>query len=239
MRDSINVYWNGRIVDNNNNIIFNDLIFSPPKPLYQYLKQTPNKFFTSGYFQCPAAGKHLKNVYIIESPVDFTLKINNNNKEEPIVFHCSINMLKVKDLSNFFFSLSNFYTFFTEEKNLEIEQINPRFHNTEFSKNTTIAEASFNIGKWFRGIHPNFISYKSEIKVKKGEPLYYIKFNTSKKIKFKNFSLNDNLIQFENNLVSYKHIISKTPLSKLYSLFMAKKYNKRILKEIKKNLTNY
>tara|TARA_S200002703_G_scaffold127255_1_gene113876 strand:- start:10 stop:762 length:753 start_codon:yes stop_codon:yes gene_type:complete len=250
MKNSIDIYWEGSIETNNNGNINNDLLFNSPKPLLQYLKKTyplsplrsPNPNETSpvaNYFQCPAATNYLKNIYIIESPVDFTLEIDKNNPKNPIMFYCALDMLKLRSFIDSFFELSYFCTFFTEEKNLKIELINPSFHNTDFSRNTTIFEGSYNIGKWFRGIHPNFVLHKSKINVKKGEPLYYIKFNTDKNIKFKNYNLSPELIKLESNNVKYKHIISKTPLSKLYSLFISKNYHKRILKEIKNNLTGY
>ena len=59
------------------------------------------------------------------------------------------------------------------------------------------------------------------------------------KIKFKNFKFTNTLNEYSLDTTHYKYFNKHQPLNKIYDLFIKNKYNKRILKEIKNNLTGH
>ena len=66
-----------------------------------------------------------------------------------------------------------------------IEVIPPVWHKNNFQNNINVIGATFDISKWYRPLEFAFeiIDNTQPIVIKRGDPLYYVKFNTLDKVK--------------------------------------------------------
>jgi hypothetical protein len=190
------------------------------------------------YLRCYAAIKDLKNTFIVKSPVDFNVFLDHETKN----IFCD----KGDDFLASYFDITKgsiqigqqLYLF--SEESLTVTQLPPYLHDVPYNEYYGVT-GSFDISKWFRPIVPGLISKNlnsknNNISVKRGDPLYYIKFNTDKDIELINYSMNENLIKYSLDCFGYKNFVYSQKLEKLYNVFMNKKYNKKIIREIRKEL---
>ena len=86
---------------------------------------------------------------------------------------------------------------------------------------------------------PSFIMKKNKIDIKRGDTLFYVKFHTNKKVNLKNFNVTKGILDFAKKTTDLKLFEKNLALEKMYKIFCSRSLNKRILKEIKNNLTDY
>tara|TARA_R110002012_G_scaffold276868_1_gene463944 strand:- start:464 stop:1186 length:723 start_codon:yes stop_codon:yes gene_type:complete len=240
----MNVYWSCR-----DKLLNNELSFIPPsklsKELSFYYSQNP-KSELNYYLRCPAFKEKYKNTFVIKAFKDYYLeyipqkdksfKITSSDKSEEEFYNSFMlrdPLIKLGTLQwlNYYYS----------DTSLEMETF-PAYHfNTEFNQKTNFLDGQFNINKWFRPIDLTFSlrpQYNS-LSIKRGDPLFYIRFKTKNKVKLTHFKYSQKLHEFSTQLVDYKEFNPQQPFKKLYDLFLGRRYNVRILKEIKNNLTGY
>ena len=187
---------------------------------------------------CPVFNESLKNTYAIKSIYDYSFKIQDNQCMSPDYNQKFFDdHVLIRSLDKKFFSFNTRYVFFTEEDSLMIDTYQyPVFEENEITKRCMIIPGSFDIGKYFRNLEFAFILKKefNDFIVQNEEVLYYLKFHTKEKIKFKQFRYNEDLLQFSKD-VRKVNWYSKggSGIESFYNKFKGKKY---ILNEIKKNL---
>jgi hypothetical protein len=78
------------------------------------------------------------------------------------------------------------------EKSLKIKVTAPYFHNTDYQKNGTFIGGVFDVGRWFRPIQSEIITWeeKGEITFVEGQPLFYVEFLTDENVTLKQFIAN-------------------------------------------------
>jgi hypothetical protein len=244
MKDKTIVYWGCR-----DKLYNNELSYVTPSrltsELYSYFSPKSKTNFDL-YFKCPAFREKYKNVFVVKAVRDYyleyipqqdgSIQINTSDENEED-FKKSF---MIRDLS---YQLGTilWLNYFYSDTSLEIET-SPAYHfNTEFNKRVLFMDGQFNIHKWFRPIDVTFLiksEYRS-VSIKRGDPLFYIKFKTKNNIKLAHFEFTRELHNLSAQLVEYKKIAPYQPFKKLYELFLEKKYNNRILREIKNKLTGY
>jgi hypothetical protein len=187
---------------------------------------------------CPVFNGSLTNTYAVKSIYDYSFKVENgqcvssDHDQKFFDEHVFIRLLEKK-----FFSFNVRYIFFTEEDDLNMSAYQyPFFEDNEITKRCMIIPGDFNIGKYFRNLEFPFILKKEydEFIVNNEDVLYYLKFHTEEKIKFKQFRYNENLKQM---LADVRKANSGNKrgasMQVYYNKFKGKKY---ILNQIKQNL---
>jgi hypothetical protein len=248
---TINVYWtrSNPGIDDLQRIGFGtDAILSSmrvpePVPLLKHMDY--QEFFGPLVARCPAIVDDLKNIFVIKSPVDLKLHIGMGKSTIKVV-NQEMNFAKAflgESQGKFgIHQLGMGYLFFSE-KSLIATQLPAYYESNSFVNNTFSISASFDIGQWYRpSAKPAFIFKPgtTEIDIKEGDPLIYIKFNTQEKIK---------LIEFDDT--EFKRLGDQSPeyicsnlkkqssftisLAKCYEYFNQYKMRRRILKLIKNN----
>lgn len=233
------IYWSYRT----RNPYISDLSILPPESLYTYLKKKYSSTRAlDEYFQCYAAGKDLLNTFIIKSNFDIDLIIDNKNLT---------NQVKILQHDQAFYDSYiiarpgtvqlNSGLFLFCEKSVTVTQLPAFFHKSPFKDTHFPTIGSMDISSWFRGWFAAFVEqnpnddYK-HIKIKRGDPLFYIKINSDEKIELKEFDWTENLTKYCNSCTSLKFFAKKQKLQNIYSMFRKRLYHKKILKEIKENL---
>lgn len=237
------VYWGFQDFSSNNN----ELIFETPSRLIPelYSYYSPVKLSDLNfYFKCPAFKTEFRNTFLVRAHKNYKLEFHWNKERNHCKLTTSDNTLEsfeknfhIRDIS---YQLGTFkwHHYFFSNSSINMS-VTPAYHfDTEFNNNTTFIGGEFNIGKWFRPVDSTFIlkeKYNS-LTIKKGDPLFYVKFNTNEKVTLKQFKVTSKLDKLSQDAVCYKQYDPFKPLPFLYNLFLNKNYPKRILKGIKSNL---
>lgn len=216
-----------------------DLTAYQPESLLKYLSEArTNK--NANFLKCGAVTGELKNTFIVRSSISYDLEKSFNDNGDLIQYNTN-------------FSHQEFYSYFTQvngdvvqfndnklffcEEDLFVSQVPFSFDFDDKLRGIKLIPGKFNIGKWFRPIHPGFIMTENYVKVEMGKPFYCLKFHTDKKIKFKRFNARDpNIIKLVKETTSIKQSVEGLKLEALYELFTRSKKHKLIMKYIRANL---
>jgi hypothetical protein len=243
-KDTVNVYWAPAYSMNMKGAKEWNMIYQDPFNLFTELNKDKNLLIDkSSYFTCPVTKNLFKNTYFFKNTIsckyeyDFTVNppIINPLTENFI----NLNIIRDPNMKSYpLIAMSLYYILFSEEP-LVATFSNPTFHKPEYINYGTCIPGEFDIGQWFRP-YPMEIqlwNQKGIFELKEYEPLFYVKFNTDKKINLQRFVFNEKLSQYSDHCINYKNIFGFFhPLSKMYSKFKESKLNTLILKEIKNNL---
>jgi hypothetical protein len=242
--DTVNVYWAPAYSINTNQKQEWNMIYQDPKNLFTDLNKDKNIATSkTSYFVCPATKDLFKKTYFFNNTVnckyeyDFTV---NPPIIKPITDNfISLDIIREPSMNGYpLVGLSLFYILFSEES-LIATFSHPTFHKPGYTKYGTCVPGEFDIGQWFRP-YPMEIQLWEErgvFELKEGEPLFYVKLNTDKKVNLQRFHFNEQLSSYVDHCINYKNIFGFFhPLSQMYSKFRQSRLNSLILKEIKNNI---
>tara|TARA_R110002012_G_scaffold315123_1_gene528505 strand:- start:769 stop:1488 length:720 start_codon:yes stop_codon:yes gene_type:complete len=222
-----------------------NLTMFEPEPLTKVLTKEWSGKEAEFLFQCPAFSQELKNTYIIRAPLSITAKFEKekgwhitnlnlvqesfNNLFRLVPNHKGQLMLDVIQL----FTHHGQHLFFSEEPTT-MQLLCPTFHKTGMSSFPLIL-GSFQIDKWIRPIGYACINEnKEDMVVKRGDPLFYVKFHSNTKTTLHKFNLTQSIKDIVSGGLKIKTFAPRSSLSRLYDMFVRSGNNKRILREIKK-----
>jgi len=196
-------------------------------------------------FKCPAFQRSLANTFVYKSPYDLevyydeqgryrlrlpTAELNDDHTEPAID---TTTGREDNHAIQLFTGKSNKFLFATTSCELTIEQ--PYFHNKEH----TILSGTFNIGKWFRPIHPALINLeKKNVSIKRGDALLYLKFPKDVKIEIRRTYLGPRGFNLSMGCGGYKIYDRLAPLEKLYKYFEEMAPRKNLIRELEENRIN-
>lgn len=226
------IYWSKYNIFNNSSM--QTMEYSPYNIIKEFSKNKPIREDVN-WIGCPATKDFLKNTFAFKNPLDLHMQINSNNT----VFWPNNNLEELISIRQF------------DEKSIVLDYLMPI---TLFSKEDIIATMTspflsrinnsmshlipgqFNISKWFRPMMPSFMIYDLDIdfSINKGDDIYYIKFNTPKKIELVEFYFTDTLRDIVSNSLELKRFKKNIGLDTLYDIFNSQKIDKIIMKEIEK-----
>jgi hypothetical protein len=193
-----------------------------------------------GINHCPVFNESLKNSYAIKSIYDYSFKIKENScfsSDYDQKFYDD--HVVIRSIDKKFFSFGTRYVFFTEEDSLKMDVYQyPVFEENEITKRCMLVPGSFDIGKYFRNLEFSFILKKEfdEFVVKNEDVLYYLKFDSKEKIKFKQFRFTKDLLEMIQGVRlanAFNKNKKNVSIDLWYSKFKGKRY---ILNKIKENL---
>jgi hypothetical protein len=144
------------------------------------------------FLKCPAHTDFIKNVFVFKSPVDITIdidineqyaKVNCPNIDQKVFDHfIDVRFLGLNECGTSPYPLIgiDFLNAFTASKSVIMSAMPAFFHHNDFTKKTSFIPGEFDIGKWTRPIECVFEvkNTKETIEIKKGDALFYVKFNT-------------------------------------------------------------
>ena len=202
-----------------------DCLIQEPIPALKYLRSLAELKI----LMCPVVQDYLKNVFVITSPLDWTVRrLDNNNFE-------ILNDKQGKSLEGFIriggpepgllygqpmihFNLQ--YNFITKQPDVIMEVLDVPLVDTRLTN--VIAE--YNISKW---IHPtNFCFFMSKdidtVSFKRGDPLMAVKFRTKNRVKLLeviDIDRRDRIRHEAQRGMSIKDYYPKIPLKQSFELF--------------------
>lgn len=239
-QEEVVVYW--APVFNGTNAVNWNMLYSEPENVFTSLKEERNKNAQSdSFFYCPSFKNLLSNTFVVKNVLGSEYDVDGGVLEPhgDTYLHAQINRESSIEASPLL-RISMSWIFFAEES-LDIEITPPYFHPSAHSSAGAIVPGTFDIGQWFRPINAEFSLWKgaTEFKLPEGDPIFYAKFNTEKKVVLKRFQMSDTLYQISNACVQSPATFGRfLGLSAKYNLFSKTKTNNLVLKNIKDNLIN-
>ena len=193
------------------------------------------------HLKCPAFKDTLKNIFGVRSIFGFDLLFDSENQrvKTSLKQEAFDDLILMREGNASFMSINMFYTFFTEEDGLEMTQKGAFLEDTSFTRDTIVMQGKYDISKWYRPIELSFHLRNgvNGFKIEEGQILYYLDFDTKKKIKFIRYRNSTELYELQNLCMQSKDNKPKAcPMSWYYRLFKQNSMKKRVLKEIKKSL---
>lgn len=243
MNFMITVYWSPWYVDHS---IYTDgyLTHYEPENVYTSLvKNKDNANITDNFFNCHAFKNFCKNLYALKNPytVDFiydhgqAVSRYQSKKTMDLAMTTHLKVPSIKNSTTINYCVN--WIFFAD-KPVEIQTMHPWMHNREMSESCYYVPGQYDISKWFRPIEVACQLFPGEntFKSKEEDPLIYAKFLTDEPIVLKKFFLTPELIELTNSCTHLKRFKAFKSLNKLYSIFTRSLLQKKILKEIQKNV---
>jgi len=198
-----------------------DVLFFEPEPVIEYLSTSRKG---TEILKCPAFLDYYKNTYLIKAPMDLTftaakthIECSNSypqeylekllsNRYEPASLYSTI-------------SLTWYYMFYSDES-VMLEVVPPVWHKNKFQNNINICGAAFNISKWYRPLDFAFeiIDDSQPIVIKRGDPLYYVRFSTTDKVKLIKQETSEKVENLSRMCTGIKNYMPGNSMHKNYSL---------------------
>lgn len=241
--NSVNIYWSP-VFYNNNTFRENDynwnILYSDPVNLYDDLRtKKTDSDPSSNFFYCPAFKDFTSSTFVFKNPMkcDFSIDEQNNlttnlkNFINAKIQH--LPSIQNRPLVNYQVS----WIFFTEE-DIDITVTSPFFNVPNYLKYASIIPGRLSISKWFRPITMEFLLNENikNVVIEKDEPLFFVSFNTNKKINLIRFEMNDKLLSCSNVCSRSTEWESWIPLLSRYKRFKDSRMKNIIMKEIKKEI---
>lgn len=200
------------------------------------------------FLMCPAFSDLAKNTFVHRAPVDTHAILDFKRNRVNYVFESPAdeNKHKVKLEFRHQPTLEGHnliqYTwpilFFSEEDRMMATLTAPYFEHTVSQNYGAIVPGRFDIGKWFRHMNAEYQLWPgvTELKIPANEALFYIHFETDKKIVFKRFIINREIERLRASIVGVSPFRKFARLSERYKVLEQSQSKQRILKLIKKQL---
>jgi hypothetical protein len=226
----------------NPNEAWRELAFFEPEPVFKLISSSRSK--NTNYLKCPAFQDYYNNCFLLRSPIDITINISNQpngNKFASIdthnqkFFDDNIAIRYEEGYKHPILHVRFFYVFYADEP-LMIELLSPSMHKTELQNNINIISGVYDISKWIRPVEFAFevIDDTKPIVIKRGDPMYYVRFSTTNKISLSREETSNDLNRVVNSCTTLKNYVPNNTLDKNYgmgawfiNLFKAKMFKKK------------
>lgn len=252
-KNIVDVYWapyggngfNAERKNTNRNIA--NMLWFEPQPVLKHIVEDRNKNVL--FLKCPSITSLYKNTFVVRCPFDLTVTVASDPEGKKFIhvtnpdsnFTEDFIVDRKEDENSVFkmMSLSISYLFYAKES-VELEVYPPVLsnHHSETLRNISVICGKFDISKWIRPTDYAFeiIDDFKPLTFKRGDPLFYIKFNTDKHVNLIRTPIDpevENLIQsevllknqFPGNSLKKNYEFAK-PLLSLYNKFLFKKTHK-------------
>lgn len=239
----ITVYWSPWYM-NHDLYTENYLTHYEPEKVYTNLvKNKENSNIGDNFFNCHAFKNFCKNLYALKNPYTVDLIYENervSSRNPPKIGYDLAMTSQTKSPS-----VKNCYTInycvnwiFFADKPVELQTMHPWMHRTDMSKTAYYVPGQFDISKWFRPVEVACQLFPEEntFTAQEEEPLIYANFITNEPIKLKKFFLTPELISLSTSCTHLKRFKTFKSLNTLYKVFNTNLLQKKILKEIQKNV---
>jgi hypothetical protein len=238
MADSVIVYW-ANIPDGQMDW---SIIFEEPQSLIHELSLNKNKNNPdNNLLRCPAFIDVVKNLFVVKCPINssasfiiedgkVSAEMDGGNGKWVVNRPPSLN-------NQLLTSFSHPIVFFAEE-DLDVMVSDPYFSKSSHKSWGSTVPGVYNCASWFRPIQIEFNVWPgiTDVSLKEGEPLAYIKFFTDKNVIFKRFTMTQQLDDLAKTCSSAGWWEPRVPLAKRYARFKKSKRDKFALDIIKKSL---
>jgi len=202
-----------------------------PIPMFSYLK-SQNKKMNGGvlpeYMNCYALMEFCKNAFVITSPITINITFDWDKKHafiDNFTQHFFDSFFKVREefgVDRLGITLPPRLVFFSDESvTIETMPLLVLSNLSPLHNKLSFVTGKFNIGKWVRpiDISGELFNGVSEINIKRGDPLFIVRFQSGdKEVKLKRVYEDNKLVRAMAECADLKIFRQATPLNKCYEL---------------------
>jgi hypothetical protein len=201
-----------------------------PEPVLPYIVANrkvvdPNE----AYISCPAFLDYYKNIYLVRSPVDIQITYTSDTNGlriapqdqyfyDKFIKHRGNPSVK----ENPFLMSFLFYYLYIADDECMVEQLPVTFHDNAVASKIRVISGTFDISKWFRPVEFSFefLNKDEPLVIKRGDPLYYIRFvpKDNSKVRLEKKKLSEEVFNATNSCTSLKFGLPRQPFKILYEL---------------------
>jgi hypothetical protein len=149
------------------------------------------------FLKCPAHTDFMKNTFVFKSPIDLNIDIDItkattevwcDNIPQPLFDKLiDLRFLQTPEAGHSHYPIIgvDFLNTFTCTEEMNISILPAHMHYNDFTAKTGVIPGSYDISKWTRPIELVFEvkQSKERIEIKKGDALFYVKFNNTSQVK--------------------------------------------------------
>ena len=211
--------------------------FLPPVSLWDDLTEKYGNSSADLYFRCPAAINELKRTFVVRSGLPIKITYNEDGTmsvhgyEDDVAEALVVPLTEDGVVVNFGPSIILF-----ADESVNITQT-PCYHHKSPLDHLYSPSGTYDISKWFRPLVTPLINpERKSVNVRRGDPVYYFRVNTDKKVNLIQFHASHKLRQYSYESVVYKKLQPNKTLKALYEAFVGSKRRNSVLSEIRQNL---
>jgi hypothetical protein len=196
-----------------------------------------NEVASGSYHFCTALHNLADNMFYLNAPFDIDIEVNNVGQILPSKrAGWFIERGQTMD-DSFNLDLDYEIHLFSEEP-VEVTVTPPYLHQSSIPQYGFISSVKWDISAWFRPLVVIFQLWPGvrELRIKEGEPLVYLTFNTERPIVFKQFRQTSTIKHISSACLQHKFLFAFLPLKKMYDKFVRQGLRDDLLKEIKNNI---
>jgi len=218
-----------------------NLLYKEPRLLLPELLPERGPDNPDDFFACPAFHKHSQNMFVVRSIVDahvglvpdgFTA-LDEHSKLTGQMFS-----FIQATRRNYRTILFDHRMMFFSEQSVQLSSYPAYMHRTELQTKLCYLPGAYDISKWLRPLQGQYEVPDSvtSLRVQENDPLYYVKFDTTEKVRLRRFKVVPELGAIAHGCVHYKLFRPQSSLSRVYAAFEESKAGKRVLQLIKDNV---
>jgi hypothetical protein len=205
------------------------------KKVYSDLQKKRTNENAHNFLSCPAVRDGWHNVFMFSLKETSKVVYNHNSvhrTNELPVWQPRKSQLKE---TNTFNLQAQSYLFC--EESVKIKLTAPYFHEVSYQSEGTFVGGIFDIGRWFRAIECEIITWKEkgEITFTEGQPLFYVEFLIDSPITLQMFDLNPSIKHFSNMLTLTNPRNIQGSLDGRYQGFENSNIRKALVSEIRES----
>ena len=217
------------------------MLYKTPRLLLQELVPERGPDNPHDFFACPAFHLHVANTFVIRSAVDANVALHPEG------------FAPLDDKSNLTAQLFSYMhptrrgyrtilfdhrmLFFCAEP-ITLATYPAFMHQSEAQQKLHYVPAAYDISKWLRPLQGTF-EVREEVQsvhIREDDPLYYVKFETTDKVRLRRFQMVPELQAITHGCVHYKLFRQRSTLERIYAAFTGSRLDRRVLKLINENL---
>jgi hypothetical protein len=199
--------------------------------------RSKNYLAQGSYHLCTALHNLSDNMFFLNSPFDIDIELDNEGQIIPSKRSEWFNE-RGQTMDDAFNLDFDYEIHLFSEDPVEITLTPPYLHQSSIPKYGFVSAVKWDISSWFRPVVLIFQLWPGvrELRIKQGEPLMYISFNTERQIVFKQFRQTPTVRQISTACLEHKFLFQFLPLKKMYDKFFRQGLRDDLLKEIKNNI---
>lgn len=218
-----------------------NLLYKDPQPLLPDLLPQRGEENPHDFFACPAFHRHAANTFVIRSTVEASIGIRPDGfmpLDERSKITAQLFSWMHPTRRGYRTILFDHRMLFFCEQPLTLATYPAFMHRSEVQEKLVYVPAAYDISRWLRPLQGTYEVPEAQqaLKIREDDPLYYVKFETTEKVRLRRFQVTPELHGVAHGCVHYKLFRPKSSLDKVYAAFTQAKLHRRTLKLIKDNL---
>lgn len=218
-----------------------NMLYKEPEPLIRNLLGERGQENPHDFFACPAFHLHAGNTFIIRSTLDAHVTIRPDGfapLDEKSKLSAQLFSFMHPTRRNHRTILFDHRMLFFSEQSVVLSTYPAYMHRTDVQTNLCYVPAAYDISKWLRPLQGTFEVREEvqSVRIQQDDPLYYVKFETTDKVRLRRFQMVPELAGITHGCVHYKLFRPRSSLDRVYAAFTQAKLNRRVTKLIKENL---